>query len=107
MQSVQISQTPSKCQRYCPLYFPLAQMNGFLVLQLCQLGTLRSHVAKNLRGELSKLVSHHIFGDRHLVVDLAIVHRELETDEAGEDGGGSCLRLDRLGPLTGLRSDDR
>ena len=60
----------------------------------------------NIRREFTKLVSDHVFSYRHLVVDLAIVHGELEADEAGEDRGGSRLGLDGFGPLAGLGADD-
>ena len=40
-------------------------------------------------------MSHHILGDGHVVVDLPVVHLELEPHEAGQDGGGARLRSDR------------
>lgn len=52
-------------------------------------------------------MSDHVFRYRDVVVDLAVVHGELEADEAGQDGGGSRLGLDGLGPLAGLGADDR
>ena len=39
-------------------------------------------------------MSNHIFCDGHVVVDLAIVYLELETDKVGEDGRGSGLGSD-------------
>ena len=48
------------------------------------------------RRELAQLVADHVFGDGNLVVGLAVVHKELEPDEAGQDGGGARLRPDRL-----------
>jgi hypothetical protein len=38
----------------------------------------------------------HVLGDGDLVVDLAVVYKELKPDEAGQDGGGARLRPDRL-----------
>jgi hypothetical protein len=49
----------------------------------------------SLHRELSKLVTDHVL--RHLEFDVvfAIMNRELEPNEAGENGGSTGLRLDR------------
>ena len=47
-------------------------------------------------------MSHHILSDRHIVVDLPIVHLELEPDEVGQDGGAPRLRFDRDDTLAGF-----
>jgi hypothetical protein len=49
----------------------------------------------NSRAELSKLVSYHLLRYRKLVIYLAIVNLELETDEAGKNGGSTSLCTDR------------
>ena len=50
----------------------------------------------------------HVFRHRELVVDLAIVNLEFETDEVREDGRGAGVSLDRRsGGLSWLWSDDR
>jgi hypothetical protein len=51
-------------------------------------------------------VSDHIFRDDHVVVHLSVVDLEFETDEAGEDGGGSGLCADGLNLLSWFRSND-
>ena len=43
----------------------------------------------------------HIFGYGDLVVHLAVVHLELETDEVGQDGSGAGLRPNRPDGLAG------
>lgn len=49
----------------------------------------------------------HVLGYADIVVDLAIVHLEDETDKVGQDGRTSGLRLDRRRALAWLRSNDR
>lgn len=49
----------------------------------------------------------HVLGDDDVVVHLAVVHLELEADEAGQDGGGPRLRADGLDLLAGLGTHDR
>lgn len=51
-------------------------------------------------------MSDHIFCDSHVVVDLAIVYLEFETDKVGEDGGRSCLRSDGRNFLAWLGTDN-
>jgi hypothetical protein len=51
-------------------------------------------------------MSHHVFCDDHIVIDLSIVHRELESNEAGQDGRRASLRPDRLDPFPGRGTDD-
>lgn len=49
-------------------------------------------------------MSHHILRHRELMIDLAIVHLELEAHEVGQDGRGARMRLDGWsGGLTRLR----
>jgi hypothetical protein len=51
-------------------------------------------------------MAHHVLGDDHIVVDLAIVDLELEAHEVGQDGCGSCLCSDRHNLLSRLWSDN-
>lgn len=51
-------------------------------------------------------MAHHVLGDDHIVVDLAIVDLELEAHEVGQDGCGSCLCSDGHNLLSRLWSDD-
>ena len=62
---------------------------------------------KNLRRELAQLMPDHVLGDGDVVVDLAVVDRELEADEVGQDGRGARLRADRAYPFAGRRAHDR
>ena len=48
----------------------------------------------------------HILGDSDIVVDLAVVDLEDQTDKVGQDGGTACLCLDRRGTLAGLGSNN-
>ena len=49
----------------------------------------------------------HVLGDGDVVVDLAVVDRELEADEVGQDCRGARLRADRAYPFAGRRAHDR
>jgi hypothetical protein len=64
------------------------------------------HTEGHLRGELSKLVSNHVFRDGHVVVDLPIVHRKLQSDEAGEYCCRASLCPNWLDPFTRGGTDD-
>ena len=44
---------------------------------------------QDLRGELSELVSHHVFRDGHVVIDLSVVDLELESYEVWQYRRGS------------------
>lgn len=60
-----------------------------------------------LRREFSQLVTDHVLGYPHIVVDLAVVHLEDEADKVGEDGCAAGLRLDRGCTLSSFRADNR
>lgn len=51
-------------------------------------------------------MAHHVLGDGHVVVDLAVVDLELEPYEVGQDGRGTGLRADWYDLLPGLWSDN-
>jgi hypothetical protein len=51
-------------------------------------------------------MSHHIFGDRHIIVDLPIVHLELQPDKVGQYCRRSGLCLYWLGFLAWSCSDN-
>ena len=51
-------------------------------------------------------MSDHVLGNCHVVVDLAIVHLELESYEARQNGGGAGLRSNRNEFLARLGSND-
>lgn len=42
---------------------------------------------------------HHLLRDRHVVVDLPVVHLEVQPDEVGQDGRAARLRFDGRGAL--------
>lgn len=52
-------------------------------------------------------MAHHVLGDEHVVVDLAVVDLELEPDEVGQDGRRARLRADGGDFLAGCRALDR
>lgn len=89
-------------------------MNGFRVLYPVQLVLMyRGSQSPGERAErinilrkLAQFMSHHVLGDSHVVVDLAIVYLELETDKVGEDGGRSCLGSDGGDLLAWLGAND-
>ena len=81
-------------------------MTGWLVRGRSGWGGKRGGKGANAQGELAELVADHVLGDLDLVVDLAVVHVELEPHEAGQDGRGPRLRLDRLHALAGPGPDD-
>lgn len=58
------------------------------------------------RRKLSKLVTDHILCYPNVVVDLAIVDLEDETNEVGKDGCAPGLRLDRGCALACLGTDN-
>ena len=51
-------------------------------------------------------MSHHIFCNRHIVVDFAIVDLKLEADEVGQDRSCSSHCFDGLDWFTGLGSNN-
>ena len=57
------------------------------------------------RRKLPKLVPHHIFRDRYIIIDLPIMHLELEPDEIGQDRRAARLRLYRGCTLAGFGDD--
>jgi len=62
------------------------------------------HWVRNVRRELSELVSDHVFRYGDVLVVLPIVDLELQTHEVGQYGCRPCLGLDWGQPLAGLRS---
>lgn len=48
----------------------------------------------NLQHKLSQLPPHHLLCHEDILISLAVMHRESETDEVGEDGGGAGAGLD-------------
>ena len=62
--------------------------------------------AVNLRGELSELVSHHIFRDGHFVVYLSVVDLEAESYEVWQYRCGSCHGFDGWCALARFGADD-
>src|SRR5208282_2560714 len=48
------------------------------------------------RGKLTQAMTDHFFGDKHLHVDLAVMHHEGVPDKFGNDGAGPGPRLDRV-----------
>src|SRR5487761_1694413 len=46
-------------------------------------------------GELAQLVTHHVFGHKHLQVQLAVVNHEGVTDELGHSRASTSPGLDR------------
>ena len=48
----------------------------------------------------------HLLRDRHIIVNLPIVHLELEPDEVGQDRRAAGLRFDGARTLAGFRGDD-
>jgi hypothetical protein len=59
-----------------------------------------------VRRELAELVAHHLLGNGHVMVDLAVVHLELKTNEVGQNGCRSRLGPDWRNPLSWLRPHD-
>ena len=51
-------------------------------------------------------MAHHIFRNRHIIVNLPVMHLELEPDEIGQNGRAACLRLDRWSIFAGLGGGD-
>jgi hypothetical protein len=41
----------------------------------------------DIRREFAELVAHHLLGNGHVMIDLAVVYLELETNEVGQDCG--------------------
>ena len=61
---------------------------------------------QDLRGELSELVSHHVFGDGHVVIYLSVVDLELESYEVWQYRRRSGRGFDGRGALAGFGADD-
>lgn len=68
--------------------------------------TQETNKMENSRRKLPQLMPHHILRDRHLVVDLPVMHLELQPHEIRQDGGGSRLGFYRRCALARLRADD-
>ena len=51
-------------------------------------------------------MAHHIFRNRHIIVNLPVMHLELEPDEIGQDGRAACLCLNRRSILARLGGGD-
>ena len=49
---------------------------------------------------------HHLLRDRHIIVDLPVMHLELEPDEIRQDRRAARLRFYRGCTLAGFGSDD-
>ncbi len=75
------------------------------MLDLLVLRLLISKPFPGLR-ELPKLVADHILRYPDILIDLAVVHLEDETDKVREDGGTSGLSFDRWRSFAWLWSDD-
>ena len=88
------------------LFFVCLYVKRFRVLICQQGGTSQCTATKNLRRELSKLVSDHVFCYPHVVVYLAIVYLKDEPHKVGQYCGTSRLCLNRWCPFTWLRSND-
>lgn len=87
-------------------------MNGFRDLQRQQSAGIffmrpKRRAGSVIRREFAKLVAHHLLGNGHVMVDLAIVHLELEANKVGQDGGRSRLSPDRRSFLSWLGPHDR
>ena len=68
-----------------------------------------SHISElpghaDIRGEFSKLVSHHVLRYAHIVVRLAIVYLKDQAHKIGENGCATCLGLYGLYALARFRS---
>ena len=48
----------------------------------------------------------HILRDRDIMIDLPVVHLELQPHEVGKDGGSAGLRANRRLPLAGFGAGD-
>lgn len=60
----------------------------------------------NLRRELSQFMADHFLCYPHIVIDLAVVHLEDESDEVGENGCAAGLSLDWRCALSWLCAND-
>lgn len=59
----------------------------------------------NSRREFPKLMAHHFFCDRHIIVDLAIVYLELESHKIWQYGSATGLGFDRRDTLAWCWTD--
>lgn len=62
---------------------------------------------EDLRRKFPKLVSDHVFGDGHVVVDFPIMDLEFEADEVWEDCGCPSHCFNRFDGFAGLGTDYR
>ena len=51
-------------------------------------------LGEDSRGKFSQLVAHHVLRNRHVMVDLAVVHLKLQPDEIRQNGRAARLCLD-------------
>ena len=51
-------------------------------------------------------MAHHLFRNRHFIINLPVMHLELEPDEVGQDGRAACLRFNGRSILAGFWGDD-
>ena len=49
----------------------------------------------NIRNIFSQFPPHHLLGNQNILVILPVMHCEPQTDEVGQDSGGSFLGFDR------------
>lgn len=69
---------------------------------------LRLRIPERLprRRKLPKLMPHHLLRDCHIIINLPIMHLELEPDEIGQDRRAPRLRFDGRGPLAWFGAHD-
>lgn len=78
-----------------------------LPCSVSKLGQVMSFVVEGfLRREFSKFMSHHVFGDRYILVVLAIVYLKLQSNEARKYGCRARLCPDRRESLACLGPDN-
>jgi len=70
----------------CPTRMPFASYNDGIVSWRVPGKVVEAARGYVVRRELAEFVAHHLLGNGHVMVDLAIVHLELETNEVGQDG---------------------
>lgn len=82
--SIPLFPFPSCDSTSCPRYSAFV----FYHQSICRFPISKSY---NSRRKLPKLVSNHIFRDRHLKIILSIVNLKLQADKIGQNGRGSGL----------------
>lgn len=88
-------------------------MNVFLVLSppvsagvLCSSAAPGDCNGYGIRRKLAELMAHHLLGNGHVMINLAVVHLELEADKVRQDGSRPRLCPNGRDPLSRFRAHD-